>query len=134
MNFDISGLFGGSLGRMDELERCEALWKELRANPNADEGKYWQAISGAYDLLSGCLDTDSVPKEVLGVYTVVHDFAISETATKKAPLWAAVAEALAGIAAYSIVETPIEGKRSLRAFTDTDDYIVDIDSKTITKE
>lgn len=134
MNFNINGLFGGALSRMNEFEECEALWKELCADPASEDEKYWRAVDSAYGLLAVCLESDSVPKEVIGVYTAVHDFAVSESAIKKAPVWAAVAEALSGLAAYSIVETPIEGKRSLRAFTDTDDYIVDIDAKTVTKE
>ena len=132
MNFDLENLFGGGMAKLSALEECENSWKNLRKNPT--EQSFWQAAISAYDLLIPCLDEDALPKELIGIYTALLDFATDEKVIEKAPVLAAAAEAISGIAAYSIVEIPIENARSVRAFTDDDEYIINLDERKIIKE
>ena len=64
----------------------------------------------------------------------MHDFANSNEAQQKAPISAGIAEAIAGIAAYSIVEIPIQNARSVRAFCGDKEYVVNLDTKKIIEE
>ncbi|MBR5451694.1 MAG: hypothetical protein IKV36_01730 [Clostridia bacterium] len=134
MNFDIANLFKEGFAKMTALDECENLWKKLIQNPTSSDDEFWQAASMAYDLLAPCLEDETLPKELIGIYTLLHDFAISDTAQQKAPVWAGIAEAIAGIAAYSIVEIPIENARSVRAFCGDKEYIANLDKKEITEE
>lgn len=132
MNFDIESLFGIGMAKISALDECEMSWKKLRKNPT--EEAFWPAAKAAYDLLIPCLEKDAVDKELIGVYTALHDFATDEKVLQKAPVLAAAAEAISGLAAYSIAETPIENARSVRAFTDNEEYIINLDKKEIVKE
>lgn len=130
MNFEIGNIFGDGFAKMTALEECENKWKKLIQNPTLNEEEFWQAASMAYDLLLPCLDDEALPKELIGIYTLLHDFANS----KKAAVFTGIAEAISGLAAYSIVEIPIEDARSVRAFCEDKEYIVNLDKKEITEE
>lgn len=134
MNFDVDNLFGGGFAKLSALEECENIWKNLRKNPTADESQFWVAADMAYNLLVPCLEEDVLPKELIGVFCVLHDFANDENAVKKAPVWAAIAEAISGFGAYSLVEIPLEDARSVRAFCEDYEYVVNFDKKEIIKE
>ena len=132
MNFDLENLFGGGIAKLSALENCENSWKKLIKNPNQEE--FWGAAISAYDLLLPCKDEDALPKELIGIYTVLHDFAENKFINEKEPIMAAIAEAISGIAAYSIVDIPIENARSVRAFTLDDEYIINFDKKEVIKQ
>ena len=134
MNLDIGNIFGQGFARMTALEECENEWKRLRKNPKFSDEEFWRAASSAYDLLIPCLDEEFVPKELMGIYTLLHDFASDPNVVERSPIWAGIAEAISGIASYSIVEIPIQNARSVRAFYEDKEYIVNLDTKEIIED
>ena len=133
MNFEIGNIFGNDFAKMTLLETLEEGWKKLKQLP-LDEDDFWQTATKTYDVLVKCIEEDVVPKELMNLYTVVHDFAVDDNVLTEAAVFAAIAEAISGFAAYSLVEIPIENARSVRAFCGAKEYIVNLDKKEITED
>ncbi len=121
MNFDLSSLFGGALGEVNELEALEAKWKEYIKSGKGD-GEFNETVKKTYDLFLPAANSETVEKKIISIFSLVYHFSVIAENEKER----GIAEALAGLVSYSVAIIS-EGKRELQVYLSEDDYIYDID-------